>query len=89
MNKTCQIEWLKNWCNEQINKTGRVYIDSNNLELAALFEESTEVVLSHSVWKSRIREVAKDLNLNGYRLYNADASPHAGIPRFTMVYTNN
>lgn len=88
MNKSEQIEWLVDWCKEQVVRTGNVYLDSNNLDLIGEFDDFTclKRKLSHAVWKSRIRDAAKIFGLKNSRFYNADASPSAGIPKFTMVY---
>jgi hypothetical protein len=90
MNKSEQIEWIVDWCKEQIVKNGNVYLDSNNLDLMQEFDDFTglKIKLSHSLWKSRIRDAAKFLGLNGARSYAWDASPSAGIPKYTMVYSH-
>ena len=81
-----QIQWLVDWYKEQKPKTPVACLDANNYDLNEEFEEFAQANLGWSLWKSRIRDAASILSLEGRRIYIADASPSAGIPRFTMVY---
>lgn len=85
--KSEQIQWLVDWCNEKISVHGNVYMTSTNLDLNEEFEKFAQANLGYSVWKSRIRDAADTLGLVGQRAYIADASPSAGLPRFSMVYS--
>ena len=86
--KSEQIEWLVDWSREKINETGRVCLDAQNMDLLGEFEEYAQANVGYQLWKSRIRDTANELGLNGKRCYIADATPSAGIPRFIMVYSN-
>jgi hypothetical protein len=85
--KSEQIAWLVDWCEEQRKANGKVYLDAHNMDLNGEFEEFAQANMEWSLWKSRIRDTAKILKLTGNRNFIADASPSAGIPRFTMVYS--
>lgn len=85
--KAEQIQWLIDWAKEQVREHGNVSMTSTNLDLNQDFEDFAQANLNNSVWKSRIREAAREIGLVGKRVYIADASPSAGLPRFSMVYS--
>lgn len=83
-----QINWLVEWCRLEIEKKGVVHLTATNFDLHGEFEEFAQTPVWYTLWRSRIREVASILELTGKRVYIADATPAAGIPRYSYVYSN-
>ena len=88
MLKREQVHWLVAWYREQhsVNPFAAA-LDAYDRDLEGAFIDATGHELSLTTWKSRIREAARDLGLTGVRVYNACASPGAGIPRYSVVYS--
>lgn len=88
--KSDQIEWLVNWANEEKEKDGELWrgLDAHNLDMMGEFEDANIKGISWSLWKSRVRDAAKVLGLNGTRMYNYDGGG-GYIPRYTVTYLRN
>jgi hypothetical protein len=82
-----QIAWLVDWYKDQKIREGLAYLDAQDFDLWGEFEEFSPSNLSYELWRSRIRDAAAELGLSGSRTYIADATPSAGIPRYTMTYS--
>ena len=88
MSKSEQIQWLVAWYRTQQSENPlAAALDAYDRNLESAFIDATGHELKWATWKSRIREAARDLNLVGVRVYNAGASPGAGIPRYSVVYS--
>ncbi len=83
MSKSEQILWIVKWYFDSDHQS----LDAHDFGLQCEFEAGTGIEVNHNVWRSRIRDAAKEIGLTGWRSYNAESSPGAGIPRYTMIYS--
>ena len=71
MSKAQQIQWLVDWYLEQ-PRYRHPGLCATDFELECEFCEACGVELSYSTWRSRIRDAADRLGLQGWRAYTFD-----------------